>query len=114
MDSIKSDVKAKNTDKNIVIIASTDFSHAGLNYMSMPPPGVRVNKYAETQDKLAIDQILSMNPQGLINTVHKNNISMCGYGPVAVMLSAAKILGASKQNCLNMGLHMRCTPVAPV
>ena len=100
----------KNTDKKIIIIASTDFSHAGFNYMSMPPPGVKVDKYAETQDKLAIDQILNMNPQGLIDTVQKNNITMCGYGPVAVMLSAAKILGAGKAELLKYGTSYEVHP----
>jgi AmmeMemoRadiSam system protein B len=100
----------KNTDENIVIIASTDFSHAGFNYMSMPPSGMRVDEYAKKQDKLAIDQILKMNPEGLINTVQNNNISMCGYGPVAVMLTAAKILGASKAELLKYGSSYEVHP----
>jgi AmmeMemoRadiSam system protein B len=100
----------KTTNENIVIIASTDFSHAGFNYMSMPPAGMRVDKYAEKQDKLAIDQILNMNPEELINTVHKNNISMCGYGPVAVMLTAVKILGASKVELLKYGTSYEVHP----
>ena len=100
----------KNTDENIVIIASTDFSHAGFNYMSMPPEGMRVDEYAKKQDKLAIDQILNMNPEGLINTVKNNNISMCGYGPVSVMLTAAKILGASKAELLKYGSSYEVHP----
>ena len=100
----------KNTDKKIVIIASTDFSHAGFNYMSMPPPGMRVDEYAEKQDKLAINQILNMNPEELINTVHENNITMCGYGPVAVMLTASKILGASKAELLKYGTSYEVHP----
>jgi len=100
----------KKTDENIVIIASTDFSHAGFNYMTLPPEGMRVDEYAEKQDKLAIDQILKMNPEGLVNTVHKNSISMCGYGPVAVMLTAAKILGASKAELLKYGTSYEVHP----
>lgn len=100
----------KNTDENIIIIASTDFSHAGFNYMSMPPSGMRVDEYAKKQDKLAINQILKMNPEGLINTVQNNNISMCGYGPVAVMLTAAKILGASKAELLKYGSSYEVHP----
>jgi len=100
----------KKTDENMVIIASTDFSHAGFNYMSMPPEGMRVDEYAEKQDKLAINQILKMNPEELINTVQKNNISMCGYGPVAAMLTAAKILGASKAELLKYGTSYEVHP----
>jgi hypothetical protein len=100
----------KTSDENIIIIASTDFSHAGFNYMSMPPAGMRVDEYAEKQDKLAIDQILNMNPEELINTVQRNNISMCGYGPVAVMLTATKILGASKAELLKYGTSYEVHP----
>lgn len=100
----------KSINKNIVIIASTDFSHAGFNYMTMPPEGMRVDEYAEKQDKLAIDQILKMNAEGLINTVHENNISMCGYGPVAVMLTASKLLGASKAELLKYGTSYEVQP----
>ena len=100
----------KKTDENVAIIASTDFSHAGFNYMSIPPEGMRVDEYAEKQDKLAIDQILNMNPGGLIDTVKKNNITMCGYGPVAAMLTAVKILGANKAELLKYGTSYEVHP----
>jgi len=100
----------KRYDKKFVIIASTDFSHAGFNYMNAPPEGMRVDEYAKKQDKLAIDQILNMNPKGLINTVQQNNISMCGYGPVAAMITANKILGASKAELLKYGTSYEVHP----
>jgi len=100
----------KETGKNVVIVASSDFSHAGFNYMSMPPSGMRVDKYAEKQDKLAIEKILAMDPEGLIDTVHKNNITMCGYGPVATMLTASKILGAKHVDLLKYGTSYEVQP----
>ncbi|UCF13820.1 MAG: MEMO1 family protein [Thermoplasmatales archaeon] len=93
----------KKSGKNIAIIASSDFSHAGFNYMSMPPPGMKVDDYADKQDKLAISKILEMDPEGLISTVQTNNITMCGYGPVSAMLVAAKKLGATKVELLKYG-----------
>jgi AmmeMemoRadiSam system protein B len=100
----------KKSDKNIVIIASSDFSHAGFNYMSMPPEGLRIDQFAEKQDKMAIKQILQINPKGLIDTVHLNNITMCGYGPVASMLTASKILGANKAELLKYGTSYEVHP----
>ena len=100
----------KDTDENVTIVASSDFSHAGFNYASMPPSGVRVDKYAEKQDKLAIEKILEMDPKGLIDTVHKNNITMCGYGPVAVMLAASKMLGANQVELLKYGTSYEVQP----
>ena len=100
----------KKTDKKIVIVASSDFSHAGFNYMSMPPTGMNVDEYAKKQDMLAIDKILGMEPEQLINTVHENNITMCGYGPVAAMLTAAKNLGATKAELLKYGTSYEIHP----
>jgi hypothetical protein len=100
----------KDSDENIVIIASTDFTHAGFNYNSMPPLGVRVDKYAEKQDKLVIEKILKLDSKGLIDTVEKNNITMCGYGPVASLITAAKKLGSNKAELLKYGTSYEVQP----
>jgi AmmeMemoRadiSam system protein B len=96
--------------KHVVIIASSDFSHAGFNYQSMPPSGVRVDKYAEKQDAFAIERILALDPKGLIQTVEEHSITMCGYGPVAAMLTAAKKLGATRAELLKYGTSYAVHP----
>ena len=48
------------------------------------------------KDRKAIDQILALNPEGLHEVVRREKISMCGFGPAVSMLTAAKILGATK------------------
>ena len=98
------------TPKKTVVIASSDFSHAGFNYMSMPPEGMRVDSYAEKQDHLAIEKILALDPKGLIETVHDKSITMCGYGPVASMLTAAKKQGATKVELLKYGTSYEVHP----
>lgn len=100
----------KKSKKSIVVIASSDFSHAGFNYMSMPPAGVKVEDYAERQDKKAISRILDMDPEGLINIVQQENITMCGYGPVSAMLVASKELGAKKVDLLKYGTSCEVYP----
>jgi len=100
----------KNTDEKIVIIASSDFSHVGFNYMTMPPNGLRVDKYAEKQDKKAIDKILKLDSKGLVETINKENISMCGYGPVSSMITASKKLGATKAELLKYGTSYEVHP----
>ncbi len=72
----------KESEKCIVIIASSDMSH----YIS--------DKEARFKDNLAIGTILSLNPQGLYDIIKKENITMCGYIPAAIMLYAAVSLGA--------------------
>ncbi|WP_419174933.1 AmmeMemoRadiSam system protein B [Desulfosediminicola sp.] len=70
-------------DKKVLIVASSDMSH----YES--------RQQASAKDKLALQQIEDLNPLGLYNTVHSNNITMCGIIPVTVALIASKKLGAT-------------------
>lgn len=100
----------KQYEKRVVIIASSDFSHIGFNYMSMPPAGSGVDEYTKKQDELALNQILQINPKGLIMAIQKNNISMCGYGPVAAMLIAAKRLEAKNAELLKYGTSYEVQP----
>jgi len=90
----------KKINKKIIIVASSDFSHAGFNYMSMPPTGMRVDQYAEKQDQIAIEEIIRLDPKGLIDVVKQKNITMCGYGAVAAMITATKIQGAKTAELL--------------
>jgi AmmeMemoRadiSam system protein B len=65
-------------------VASTDFTH----YESQ--------EKAEENDKTALDAILKLDAKQLFKEIGSRGISMCGYGPVAAMLSACKELGAKK------------------
>ncbi len=73
----------KKSAKNMVIIASSDMSH----YIS--------DKEARYKDNLAIEKILSLDPEGLYDIIGKEKITMCGYIPATIMLYAALSLGAS-------------------
>jgi len=83
-----------------VVIASSDFTHVGPNYGQMPPEGMTVGAFAHKQDAMALEAIERMDPKGLQTTVHKHEITMCGYGAVTAMLVAAKILGAKEATVL--------------
>jgi len=78
-----------------VVIASTDFTHCGEGYGHPPPRGMTAGEFAARQDQKAIRKILDMDPEGLVETVRKERITMCGYGCVAAMLHAAKSMGAT-------------------
>jgi MEMO1 family protein len=45
------------------------------------------------KDGKAIDRILALDPNGLYDVCHSENISMCGLGPAVAMLTALKTLG---------------------
>ncbi|MDA8087232.1 MAG: AmmeMemoRadiSam system protein B [Nitrospiraceae bacterium] len=70
--------------EDVLIIASSDMSHYVPEEM------------ARKMDALAIEHILKLDPEGLLQTVSEKRISMCGAAAVAVMLYAAKLLGASE------------------
>ncbi len=90
-------------DRDGLVIASSDFSHVGMNYNQMPPRGLTAPAFAKEQDAKALEKILALDPRGLQDRVAKDDISMCGYGPVTAMLVAAKKLGAREAKLLKYG-----------
>ena len=70
-------------DEPVLIIASSDMNH----YES--------DSVTRIKDHKAIDRILALDARGLYDVVTKEDISMCGFGPTVVMLTAAKRLGAT-------------------
>jgi len=66
-----------------MVIASSDMNH------------YENDSVTRAKDRRAIDQVLALNPRGLYDTVRDGNISMCGYAPATVMLTAAREMGAT-------------------
>ena len=75
-------------DKHILIIASSDFTH------------YEPQEYAENVDEQAINAILEFNPKKLYDMIYHQNLTMCGPGPITVMLIACETLGAKKAELL--------------
>lgn len=69
-------------EEDTLIVISTDFSHYVLQ------------ETAEYLDSIAIEAILNLSPEELYVKVLEYNISMCGFIPATVGLTAAKELGA--------------------
>ena len=67
----------------VLIVASSDMNH----YES--------DTITRVKDRKAIDRILALDARGLYQTVIRDDVSMCGFGPAVAMLTAAKSLGAS-------------------
>lgn len=80
--------KAVSGMKDVLLLASTDFSH----YVSQDE--------ADKKDSLAIGKILKLDPEGLLETVEREDISMCGPTAVASVLFAVRILGAKNAELL--------------
>ena len=68
----------------VLIIASSDMNH----YES--------DEITRRKDGLAIERVLALDAAGLFDVVRREEISMCGFGPAVSMLTAARLLGATR------------------
>lgn len=68
----------------VLVVASSDFTH----YES--------RQLASEKDGKVIDAILALDESKMFDIIASDDVSMCGYGPTACMLSACKELGATE------------------
>lgn len=68
----------------VLIVASSDMNH----YES--------DDVTRRKDSLAIERLLALDALGLHETVRREGITMCGYGPAVSTLIAANLLGARR------------------
>lgn len=87
--AIARSIKDLKMERDVTIIASSDMTH----YESQ--------ENASRKDSVAIEAILELNEERLLDRVSNLDISMCGYGPAAVMIVAAKELGAKSGRLVN-------------
>lgn len=75
-------IKTGGRKDSVLIVASSDMTH------------YEPQEAAEKKDKEAIAAITDLDEDRLMHKVRTLNITMCGFAPVIIMLSAAKVLGA--------------------
>ncbi len=87
------------TGKKTVIIASSDFSHFVKE------------KEGCLLDNLVCEKIENMDAKGVHDTVRKNNISVCGYGPIMSLIEYCKIKHpAAKTHIMSRGNSGEISP----
>ena len=69
--------------KKILIIASSDFSH----YVR-PEEGMKL-------DSLVIEQIEKLNARKVGEVIYKNDVSVCGYGPIMTLIEYANMTASN-------------------
>lgn len=79
---------ASKSGKKLAFIASSDFTH-------YEPANV-----AREIDNEVIGTILNLDIPGMYEKLYRKNASVCGYGPIAAMLTASKKLGANRAELL--------------
>ena len=90
--------------RDVLIIASTDFTHYGKYYYDYAPVGSgpvdKIIKWVHETDGDLINKIKQLNSKALLETVVNENRTMCGASAVAATIAAAKQLGATSGTCL--------------
>lgn len=79
----------KKINSNVVVIASSDFSHYIPDNM------------ARDIDNYLIESIVDLDIDEFYLRLTERNASVCGYGPISVMLGVSKALDASTGTLLN-------------
>jgi AmmeMemoRadiSam system protein B len=74
--------------KNALVIASSDMTH-------YEPQG-----NAAAKDMAALKAVEAMDEKRFYSIIERQNVSACGYGPIAALITAAKGLGAKEAKLL--------------
>ncbi len=74
--------------KNVLVIASSDFTH------------FESHNIATEKDNLILETIEQMDSKEMYDIKYRLNVSMCGIGPIAGTIEAAKRMGRKKARLL--------------
>ncbi|MDH5753902.1 MAG: AmmeMemoRadiSam system protein B [Candidatus Bathyarchaeota archaeon] len=74
--------------ENAVITASSDMTH----YESQ--------ESAKKKDEMALEAVEAMDEAKFYSVIEAHRVSACGYGPIAALITATKILGAKEAKLL--------------
>ena len=87
------------TKKTYILIASSDFTHYGINYGFMPfSDNIKENMYK--LDKEAIEHIKKLNSDKFLDYIEKTQATICGKYPIAALIETSRLLGAKKAELL--------------
>ena len=86
--NLAADLVSKSGEK-VIFIASSDFTH------------YQPAEIAKKIDSEVIEAILNQDVSEMYDLLYKRNASVCGYGPIATMLTASKKLGGKRATLLN-------------
>jgi len=83
-----------------IFLASSDFTHYGVNYGFMPAGiGLPAMSWAKQNDRLLIEKILNLQEDAIVPEA-RAHLNACGAGAIAAMLAACKQFGATQARLL--------------
>lgn len=75
--------------KNAVVIASSDMTH------------YEPQENASAKDLVALKAVEAINARQFYSVVETRNVTACGYGPIAAVITYAKVLGTKEAKILS-------------
>ncbi|MFX1251242.1 MAG: AmmeMemoRadiSam system protein B [Promethearchaeota archaeon] len=87
--------------EKIGLIASSDFTHYGLNFGFLPFKTREAATKMKELDGGAIDYLLKLDSEGFLEYIERTGATICGRKPIACLTEVCRQLGATKAelNC---------------
>ncbi len=90
----------KETNKKVQVIASSDFTHYGLNYGYFPfSTDIKENIYK--LDKGAIEHIKRLDAYGFLSYIEETGATICGKIPISTLIEISSLMGLKKAKLLH-------------
>ncbi len=88
--------------RNIIFLASSDFTHYGVNYGYFPFFGssAEVEKQVHELDMTAIKAIEAIKPDEFLDHIQRTKATICGAMPIAILLNTLKSMKIEKGKLL--------------
>eukprot|EP00929_Paragymnodinium_shiwhaense_P043441 TRINITY_DN22339_c0_g1_i2.p1 TRINITY_DN22339_c0_g1~~TRINITY_DN22339_c0_g1_i2.p1 ORF type:complete len:306 (-),score=56.02 TRINITY_DN22339_c0_g1_i2:250-1167(-) len=89
---------AVRADGDVLLLATTDYTHSGGPYPEQPPADMPLIDYVRSRDREVVDSIRSGVPTKLVQAAMENGLHrcMCGFWPALVLMRAAQLLDFSE------------------
>jgi hypothetical protein len=96
--------------RDAVIIASSDFTHAGYNYGKPVPRAMNAGEFAKSIDGPVIEELLKGDLNAAFERRDELDVTACGLGPIAAMMTACSELGARRVDLLRYATSYDISP----
>lgn len=84
-------------EPDLLLLTTSDFNH------------YENDATTRKKDRLAIEQILKLDPRGLFDVCRKEKISMCGLGPAVAMLTALRGIDSNQPELIKYATSSEVT-----
>ena len=84
----------KESGKRVVVISSSDMTHAGAAYGFNPCPKKELVDWIYEHDRRALEKIKDLDVEGFLAEKKEHRLTICGSGPIGAFIKYVKLEGA--------------------